>query len=135
MPTGSRAEPPGPNSFGDYVGLKFTRWEEGYSQCTLDINDRLLNPYRGLHGGVAFTMADSGMGSALVATLEKGEQCATIEASIVYFRSVESGTLTCDTKVIHRSRKVATLESEITQGGQLVAKAIGTWSIFKRHAP
>lgn len=133
MFAGSRAEPPGPNSFGEYVGLTFTKWEKGYTQCTLEINEKLLNPYRGLHGGVAFTMADSGMGGALVSMLEKGEQCATIEASIVYFRSVESGILTCETKVIHKSRKVATLESEIRQDGQLIAKAIGTWSIFRRR--
>jgi acyl-CoA thioesterase len=76
-------------------------------------------------------MADSGMGFALVSTLEEGEQCASIEVSIVYLKPVTSGTLTCDTTVIQRSSKSAILESEIRNGSQLVAKALGTWVIYK----
>jgi len=44
---------------------------------------------------------------------------------------VDSGTLTCDTKVISKSKRIATLESEIKHEGHLVAKALGTWSIYK----
>ena len=50
--------------YGNYTGLTFTRWEKGYSQCVLDLNGNLLNPYGAVHGGVTFTMADSGMGFA-----------------------------------------------------------------------
>ena len=45
--------------------------------------------------------------------------------------SVKSGTLICNTKVINIGKKIATLESEILNDEQLVAKAIGTYSIFK----
>ncbi len=133
MPRRSRAEPEGFDSFGEYVGLTFTKWDKGYSQCTVEVDGRLLNPYRSLHGGVAFTMADSGMGFALLSMLEEGERCATVECSIVYFRAVKSGTLTCDTRVIHKSKRIAALESEIRQGGLLLAKAMGTWSIYQER--
>ena len=117
--------------YGKYTGLTFTRWEKGYSQCVLDLNRNLLNPYGAVHGGVTFTMADSGMGFALVSCLEEGERCVTIGTKIVYLKAVETGTLTCDTRVISKGKTVATMESEIRQDGQLIAKAIGTWSIFK----
>ena len=117
--------------YGKYTGLVFTKWEKGYSQCIMEVNGKLFNPYKHLHGGATFTMADSGMGFALVSCLEKGERCATIETKIVYFKAVKSGTITCDTRVIHKSKRMATLESEIRHGGQLIAKALGTWSIYK----
>jgi acyl-CoA thioesterase len=118
--------------FGKHTGLTFTRWEKGYSQCSLDVNDSLLNPYGTVHGGALFTMADSGMGFALVPTLEEGEQCASIEVSIVFLKAITSGTLTCDTTVIKKSSKSAILESEIRNGSQLIAKALGTWIIYKK---
>ena len=125
----------GLDRFGKHVGLTYTRWEKGYSRCVLQINDSLLNPYGTVHGGVLFTMADSGMGFALVPTLEEGERCASIEVSIVYLKAVASGTLTCDTTVVKRSSNSAVLESEIKSGGQLVAKGLGTWVIYKKKKP
>jgi acyl-CoA thioesterase len=119
--------------FGKHVGLNYGKWEKGYSQCSLVINDSLLNPYGTVHGGALFTMADSGMGFALVSTLEEGEQCASIDVSIVYLKAITSGTLTCDTTVIKKSSKSAVLESEIKSGSQLVAKALGTWIIYKKR--
>ncbi len=120
------------NPFGDLVGLTFTSIEKGYSQCMLEVDRKLLNPFGSLHGGATYTMADTGMGAALLSCIDDDEQCSTIEIKIVYFKSVKSGALTCDTKVIHRSNRFATLESEVTQQGCLVAKALGTWSIYKK---
>jgi acyl-CoA thioesterase len=117
--------------FGDHIGLTFTRWEKGYSQCVLDVRNELLNPHRTLHGGATYTMADSGMGAALYAAIDDDELCATIEIKIVYFEPVKTGRLTCDTRLVHRGTRIATLESQISQDGRLIAKAMGTWSIFK----
>jgi acyl-CoA thioesterase len=121
--------------FGALVGLRFTKWETGYSRCILEVDDRLLNPHGTLHGGATYTMADSGMGATLYSCIDPDEICATIEINIVYFKAITSGILTCDTRVIHRSKRIATLESEITMDGSLVAKAIGTWSVFKEKKP
>jgi len=117
--------------FGDLIGLSFTKFENGYSQCTLDVVEKLLNPHKIVHGGVLYSMADTGMGAALYSNLDKSELCATIEIKIHYFKAVKSGTLICNTKVIHKGKTIATMESEITNDDQIVAKAIGTFSIFK----
>jgi acyl-CoA thioesterase len=119
--------------FGALVGLTFTKWEEGHSQCVLEIDGKLLNPHRTLHGGATYTMADSGMGATLYSCIDEDELCATIEIKIVYLKAVSSGTLICDTRLVNRSKRIATLESEIRQGEQLIAKALGTWSIFKER--
>ena len=119
------------NPFGDYIGLKFTQTGKGHSRCTLEINQNLLNPHRDIHGAALFMMADSGMGAALFTSIGSDELCSTIETKIVYFRAVAAGTLVCDTRVIHKSKRIAALESEIKHDGQLIAKALGTWSIYK----
>ena len=118
------------NPFGELIGLNFHKCKKGYSQCTLEVNEELLNPHKVLHGGVIYSMADTGMGGALYSYLGDDELCATIEIKIVYLTAVTSGVITCDTKLVHRSRRIAVLESEIRNDESLIAKAIGTFSIF-----
>ncbi|MHA1377381.1 MAG: PaaI family thioesterase [Candidatus Helarchaeota archaeon] len=124
-------EPKGFHPFGELIGLKFTKLKKGYSQCILEVNEKLLNPHKVLHGGVMYAMADTGAGGAVYTYLEQGELCATVEVKIVYFSSVKSGTVICDTHVINRRKKIVIFESEIKNDDRLVAKAYGTYSIFK----
>jgi len=117
--------------FGDLIGLQFVKREGGQSQCVLKVEQRLLNPHGVVHGGVMYAMADTGMGGAMYSVMEKDEMCATIEIKITYFKAVKEGSLICDTRIINRGKRIAALESEITGGGRLVAKASGTYSIFR----
>lgn len=119
------------NPFGDYIGLTFTRAEKGHSHCVLEMQENLSNPHRAIQGGATFSMADSGMGTGLLTCISEDELCSNIETKIVCFKAVASGTIVCDTRVIHQSKRVATLESEVKQNKELVAKAIGTLSIYK----
>jgi acyl-CoA thioesterase len=125
------ADMSGFNPFGDLIGLQFVKCEGGQSRCTLEVEQRLLNPHGAVHGGVLYSMADTGMGGAMYTVMEKEELCATIEIKIVYFKAVKSGTLVCDTRIISRGKRIAALESEITSDGRLVAKASGTYSVFR----
>jgi len=125
------ADTTGFNPFGDLIGLQFVKCEGGQSRCTLEVEQRLLNPHGAVHGGVLYSMADTGMGGAMYTVMEKEELCATIEIKITYFKAVRSGTLVCDTRIISRGKRVAALESEITSDGRLVAKASGTFSVFR----
>jgi acyl-CoA thioesterase len=117
--------------FADLIGLQFVQREGGHSRCTLEVKQKLLNPHGVVHGGVLYSMADTGMGGAVYTVMEKDELCATIEIKIVYFKAVRAGTLVCDTRIISRGKRIAALESEITNDGRLVAKASGTYSVFR----
>ncbi len=117
--------------FADLVGLRFEAEREGHSICSVDVDARLLNPHRVVHGGVMFTLADTGMGMALYPSLGPGELCATIEIKISYLRPVRQGTLTCATEVVSRGKSVAHMESSIHNGDALVARASGSYAIFR----
>lgn len=131
MPSISSPQSKIEDTFGGLIGLQFSKSEGGISICSLEVKPNLLNPHNVLHGGVTYSMADTGMGAALYSMLEEGQSCATVEVKINYFRPVFSGTLTCETKMTNKGKKLAYLESEIMRKDKLIAKAVGTYSIFE----
>ncbi|MFW9828444.1 MAG: PaaI family thioesterase [Candidatus Thorarchaeota archaeon] len=131
MPEPKPLKMKGFHPFGDLVGFEFTKFEKGYSECVLEINQNHFNPHKVVHGGVMYSMADTGMGAAIYSLLKKDELCATIEVKITYFKPAKEGKLICNTHVIHKGKTIGVLESEINNNERLVAKAYGTYSIFK----
>ena len=121
------------NPFGELIGLRFSKFDNGYSQCSLNVNETFYNPNGVLHGGVIYSLADTGMGGAVHSCLDEDELCASIDVKIVYFRYVTSGTLSCESRVVHRSRRLVFVESEVSNDGNPIAKAMGTFSIFKSN--
>ncbi|MBI4851492.1 MAG: PaaI family thioesterase [Acidobacteria bacterium] len=121
----------GINPFADLIGLNFSEIIEGCSKCSIEITKDFFNPNGVVHGGVMFSMADTAMGLTVYSSLEKGENCATIEIKINYFKAVKVGTLFCSTKILNKGRSVIVLESEIYNDERLVAKAIGTFAVLK----
>ncbi len=116
--------------YADLIGLKIDELENGYSKCSIQANEKLYNPNNVIHGAIIFSLADTGMGAALFASLNEGEICATIEIKINYYRPVKSGIITCISKTLSRGKSVANLESSIYNEDKLVAKANGNFSIF-----
>ena len=121
----------GGHPFGDLLGLEFTETTAGTSCCTIELCDRLMNPHGVVHGGVIYSMVDTGMGGALYTRLEPQQLCATVEIKIHYFKAVSSGKMSCTTKIVHKGKRIAVLESEVSCGEALIAKALGTYSIFE----
>jgi acyl-CoA thioesterase len=119
-----------PRQFSRLIGLEMEAMDDGHSRSSLAVTEQLQNPFGVLHGGVLYAMADTGMGAALYPGLEGDERCATIEIKISYMQAVTEGTVTCETDVIKRGRRVAYLESDLTNDGDLVAQATGSFSIF-----
>jgi len=117
--------------FGELIGLAFEQIDEGSSLCRLDVREDFYNPHRVVHGSILYAMADTGMGAAIYPYLQTGELCATVEVKITYFKAVRTGSLTCRSTVVNKGKTIASLESEIMNDGRLVAKAYGSFSIFR----
>jgi acyl-CoA thioesterase len=118
--------------FSKLVGLSLARIDTEYSECVLEVSDRLLNVNGSVHGGAIYTMVDVGMGAALRAHLADDEWLTTVEIKVNYLVAVTSGALSCRSRLLHKSRKLAVLESEVTSGEALIAKATGTFYVTRR---
>lgn len=117
--------------FVEHVGARIVESSPGASLLTLAIAPFHLNSNGVVHGGVPFTLADTGMGAALFPMLGPGERCATIEIKISYFRPVLQGDLHCRSRVVHRGGRTASLESTLHDGeGTLVGMATGTFAVI-----
>jgi acyl-CoA thioesterase len=118
--------------FVEHVGMRIEEQRAGHCKCTLTVADYHLNSTGVVHGGVLFTLADTAMGAALYPTLDPTEICATIEIKINYFKPVTSGKIICISEIVNRGKTIANLEACVYAGDILVAKANGSFSIFKR---
>ena len=123
--------PTDPMGFQTLIGLEIDERGDGVSRGRLVVGADHLNPHGVCHGGVLYSMADTGMGAAVYSRLDEAESCATIEIKIVYIAAVREGELTCESRVIHKGRSTAVLESDFHQGGRLVAKALGTFAVLQ----
>ena len=117
--------------FSKSLGVKIEQFNNGYCLCTLEIKDHLLNTHKAAHGGVIYSLADIGMGAALYSTLDEDERCSTIEIKINYLSPAYTNSILCEAKVIQKGRSIAVLEAEVKSDGKMIAKAMGTFSIFK----
>ena len=116
--------------YADLLGFVVESKGDGKSRCTLPFSEKLLNPNKVVHGGAIYSLADTGMGAALMSAVNEGEFRATIEIKITYFHAVGSENLRCETEVLKKGRRVAMMESEIYSGDKLVAKATGSFAVF-----
>ena len=106
----------------------------GRATYRLDVVPELLNPHGVLHGGAVYTMIDYSMGAATMAALGPDEICATIEIKVSYLANVREGTLTAETSVVKRGRRVVFLESRVTDdAGKLVATASGSFAVLPQR--
>ncbi len=115
--------------FNGWTGMVVKELAGGKSLLTLDIKPHHLNLGGRLHGGVTYALADTGMAMALLSALDEYIDFATIEIKMTYLKSVASGTLTCETHLIRRTRSLAFFESDVRNADNVVAKASGSYFV------
>lgn len=114
------------------TGVEFTKRKVGCSQAIMKVTDSVLGfPNGSVHGGAIATLVDVGMGTALLTRIKDDELMRTVQLQVNYLGAPLSGVCICDSKIIKKGRKIATVESEVRNEGSLVAKATGTYYITK----
>jgi uncharacterized protein (TIGR00369 family) len=84
------------------------------------------NPIGMVHGGILSTILDSAMGCTVHTTLPRGRVYSTVEMSVRFMRPVshDTGTMTCEGRVLHPGRRLASAEARLEDdGGKLYAHA------------
>ncbi len=91
-----------------------------------------LNGNGTLHGGVYASLLDNAMGLSVAALV--GLRTATIGLDVHFLGAVREGRITCSAEVVHRTRRIATVEARVRDGdGNLVAMGTGTFRIFEKR--
>ncbi len=118
-------------TFSRHIGAKVDEVEPGRSVISIDVEDIHLNGTETLHGGVYASLIDNAMGLCVLALV--GVRTATIQMNVHFLGAVGGGRITCESEVVHRTRRTATAEAKVHDAdGNLVAMGTGAFRVFER---
>jgi len=93
----------------------------------VDARDEHLNPHGSVHGGPLATILDVAMGNAVAEA--GGERPVTVALSITYLEPGQRGRLSATARVRKRGKRLIVVEGEVQQDGDVLADALGTFSV------
>ena len=108
--------------FREHAGLQIS---EG--RVAVDVGEEHLNLHGSVHGGVLATMLDVAMGEAAAHT--GGESPVTVALTVTYLEPGRPGRLEATARVRKRGKRLLIIEGEVTQDGDVLADALGTFSV------
>ncbi|MDQ3910722.1 MAG: PaaI family thioesterase [Actinomycetota bacterium] len=118
-------------TFSRHIGAKVEDVEPGRSVVYIDVEDVHLNGTGTLHGGVYASLIDNAMGLSVLALV--GVRTATIQMNVHFLGTVGEGRITCESEVVHRTRRTATAEAKVHDAdGNLVAIGTGAFRVFEK---
>lgn len=116
------------------MGFELVAVSEGRAVFTIMPGERYYNGIGFVHGGVAATLLDTALGSAINTMMPAGKIFTTLEMKINYVRPMrrETGEVRCEAQVIHVGGRVATAEGRIVdRAGKLYAHGTATCMLFR----
>lgn len=113
--------------FREHVALDVEPEGDGASVVVVEAGDEHLNPGGAVHGGVLATMVDVAMGTAVATT--GGQSPVTVSLSVTYLEPGRAGRLEARARVRKRGKRLMVVEAEVVQDGDVVADALGTFSV------
>jgi len=117
------------------LGFQLVHAAEGLARFRCEPDESLYNPMNGVHGGVACTLLDSAMGSAVMSTCDAKTGYTTVDLSVSLTRpiSLATGPIVAEGRVLHRGSRVATAEGRLTdEKGRLLAHASCSCLLLER---
>ena len=100
------------NLFAVSIGMELLEASQGYARARIRLQPHLQNIYGGMHGGCAFSLADTLAG---MAASTYGGHVTTLNASVNYMRPVaETQYLYCEARVLRNGGKISVVRTELT---------------------
>jgi uncharacterized protein (TIGR00369 family) len=117
------------------LGFDLVGVEEGIARFRCAPGEPLRNPMGTIHGGVACTLLDSAMGSAVMTVLDDRTTYTTADLTVHLTRAIQSGggPIVAEGRLLHRGSRMATAEGRLTdERGRLLAHATTTCLLVDR---
>ena len=97
-----------------WLGVEPIILEEGHCKISMTVKKDMLNGYGILHGGIAFTFADSAFAFA---SNSYGRVAVSINGSMIYSKSaVEGEVLYAEAKALNLTHKTADFDVNVMNG-------------------
>ena len=113
------------DAFSQWLGIGVLEVREGYARVQMTLRTEMLNGFGVIHGGIAFSFADSAFAFACN---NRNNLSVALDTSITFTKSTQPGdTLTAEAKELHNGRSTGLyLITVSNQQGQQVALFKGT---------
>lgn len=113
------------DQFSQWLGITILDIKEGYSKIQMTVREEMLNGFGIVHGGIAFSLADS---SFAFACNNRNNLSVALDTSINFTKAVQVGdTLVAEAKEIHNGKSTGLYHITITnQQQEVVAIFKGT---------
>ena len=111
--------------FSQWLQIKVHEIKEGYSRISMKVREEMINGFGIVHGGIAFSLADSAFAFACN---NRNNLSVALDTSIVFTKAVNVGDdLTAEAKELHNGRSTGLYHITITNGkGEQVGVFKGT---------
>lgn len=113
------------DAFSQWLGIEVLTIKEGYSKIQMTLRDDMLNGFGIIHGGIAFSLADSAFAFACN---NRNNLSVALDTSITFTKATKPGdVLVAEAKELHNGRSTGLYHITITnQKGEEVAHFKGT---------
>ena len=111
--------------FSQWLGISIIEIKEGYSKIKMTVREEMLNGFGIVHGGIAFSLADSAFAFACN---NRNNLSVALDTSINFIKPVHPGDeLIAEAKELHNGRSTGLYHISIyNQNNHLVAQFKGT---------
>ncbi len=111
--------------FSQWLGISIIEIKEGYSKIKMTVREEMLNGFGIVHGGIAFSLADSAFAFACN---NRNNLSVALDTSINFIKPVHPGDeLIAEAKELHNGRSTGLYHISIyNQHNHLVAQFKGT---------
>jgi uncharacterized protein (TIGR00369 family) len=119
-------------AFFGALGLVVEEIGEDRVVVRMDVLEHFRSPYGAVHGGIVAALMDTVGGMVVAMKLTPADRTATHAFNVNYTSFVREASCTCVGRMLALARNVATVELEVVRpGGELAAKALATYGIFR----
>lgn len=111
--------------FSQWLGIEVLEVREGYSRIQTTLRNEMLNGFGVIHGGIAFSVADSALAFACN---NRNNLSVALDTSITFTKTLKPGDrITAEAKELHNGRSTGLYIITITnQNNEQVALFKGT---------
>jgi len=113
----------------ELLGIELVELEAEKAVMSLEMQEKLRQPYGLLHGGATASLIDTAMAFAVRSVLPEDEKTTTVDLTVQYLRPHTNGKVVCTAKIVRAGKRLLFVSAEVSnEAGKLIATALSTYT-------